>query len=79
MFTKEYVREVLEQICAPYMTVPLADEYVQKIYDDFVKIRNGEAAEHSVQTDVCQECGETETIYPNNDGVPVCVFCGTRR
>lgn len=29
--------------------------------------------------DVCQECGETETIDPNNDGVPVCVFCGTRR
>ncbi len=29
--------------------------------------------------DVCHECGETETIDPNNDGVPTCVFCGTRR
>ena len=29
--------------------------------------------------DVCHECGESETIDPNNDGVPVCVFCGTRR
>lgn len=29
--------------------------------------------------DVCQECGETETVDPNNDGVVVCVFCGTRR
>ena len=29
--------------------------------------------------DVCHECGETETIDPYNDGVPVCVFCGTRR
>ena len=29
--------------------------------------------------DVCHECGESETIDPNNDGVPTCVFCGTRR
>lgn len=36
-------------------------------------------AEQSVQSDVCHECGETETIDPYNDGVPVCVFCGTRR
>ena len=53
MFTKEYVREVLEQMCVPYMTVPLSDEYVQKIYDDFVVIRNGEAVEHNVQRIGC--------------------------
>lgn len=29
--------------------------------------------------DVCHECGATETIDPNNDGVPICVECGTRR
>jgi hypothetical protein len=29
--------------------------------------------------DVCHECGESETIDPNNDGVPTCVHCGTRR
>ena len=29
--------------------------------------------------DVCLECGESETIDPNNDGVPTCVHCGTRR
>lgn len=29
--------------------------------------------------DVCHECGGTETVDPNNDGVPVCVHCGTRR
>ena len=28
---------------------------------------------------VCHECGERETIDPNNDGVPTCVHCGTRR
>ncbi len=28
---------------------------------------------------VCHECGESETIDPNNDGVPTCVHCGTRR
>ena len=57
MFTKEYVREVLEQMCAPYMTVPLSDEYVQKIYDDFVVIRNGEAVEHQMQRTTCTACG----------------------
>lgn len=29
--------------------------------------------------DVCHECGGTETVDKNNDGVPVCVHCGTRR
>jgi hypothetical protein len=43
MITKEYVREVLEQMCAPYMTVPLTDEFVDRIYDGFVKIRNDDA------------------------------------
>ena len=56
MFTKEYVREVLEQMCAPYMTVPLSDVYVQKIYDDFVKIRNGEAVEQSSATRRLHSC-----------------------
>jgi hypothetical protein len=31
------------------------------------------------EADVCQECGKIETIDPNNDGVVVCVECGTRR
>ena len=56
MFTKEYVREVLEQMCAPYMDVPLSDEYVQKIYDDFVAIRNGDAVEHTLAVDNCPRC-----------------------
>jgi hypothetical protein len=43
MFTKEYVREVLEQMVAPYVEV--TDEYVDRIYEAFVKIRNGEAPE----------------------------------
>lgn len=43
------------------------------------KLSTSETAEQSVQSDVCQECGETETEDPNNDGVVVCVFCGTRR
>ena len=42
-------------------------------------IANEKAAEQSVHADVCHECGETETVDPNNDGVPVCVRCGTRR
>ena len=32
-----------------------------------------------IAPDVCHECGESETIDPNNDGVPTCVHCGTRR
>jgi Lhr-like helicase len=51
MFTKEYVREVLEQMCAPYMEVPLSEEFVNRIYDGFVKIRNEEAAQPSAQAD----------------------------
>ena len=42
-----------------------------------LELRN--AAEQLRATDVCHECGESETIDPNNDGVPTCVFCGTRR
>lgn len=51
MFTKEYVREVLEQMCAPYMEVPLSDEFVDRIYEGFVKIRNGEAVEQAGAVD----------------------------
>jgi ribosomal protein L37AE/L43A len=38
-----------------------------------------QAAEQKRAADECQECGKIETIDPNNDGVVVCVFCGTRR
>ena len=72
MFTKEYVREVLEQMCAPYMMVPLSDEYVQKIYDGFVEIRNSEAVEHSYAADggYCPRC-DMNSVY---DGC--CIECG---
>lgn len=64
MFTKEYVQEVLNQMCAPYMATPLSDEYVQKIYDEFVKIRNGEAVEQSVQADEGDSSGDEEFTNP---------------
>jgi hypothetical protein len=70
MFTKEYVREVLTQMVAPYMEAPLSDEFVDRIYDGFVKIRNGEAVEHSVQRTGCPVCKESL----DKDGW--CVRCG---
>lgn len=78
MFTKEYVREILEQMCAPYMKGPLSDEYVQKIYDDFVEIRNSGAVEHSVQSDGLWDCANCENRKIGG-GFAECPNCGTAR
>lgn len=70
MFTKEYVREVLTQMVAPYMEAPLSDEFVDRIYDGFVAIRNGDAIEQSVQ----RTCDHGRTLRMPS-GKLFCVVC----
>lgn len=48
-------------------------------YKELAELREKQTRLTQRAPDVCHECGESETIDPNNDGVPTCVHCGTRR
>jgi hypothetical protein len=65
MFTKEYVKQVLEETCGQYMQV--TDEIAQQVFEGFTVIRSGEAVEHSVEPTL-----DTSPVFVAQP----CIVCG---